>query len=97
MNYIEQNCTFTSEGQVFEAGGAMVLPTHIVAYTTTNGTLTDWHGKKLGTWRSVAKWRVRSCYGTHMHQIEARVNGITYTGRGFGEGCIFRGKPKRGI
>jgi len=29
-----------------------------------------------------------------MHQIEAIVNSVTYTGRGFGEGMVYRGKRK---
>jgi hypothetical protein len=31
-----------------------------------------------------------------MHQFEARVQGVTYTGRGFGEGMIYRGRAMRG-
>lgn len=48
--------------------------------------LTDWHGKVIGTCYLSSSWRVRSYIGTYMHQIYARVDGVDYTGRGFGEG-----------
>jgi len=94
ITYIEKNCVFTHEGKDFESGGAFVSPSHIIAYPYKNGILRDWHGEDLGAWKSVASWPVRSWYGSHMHQIEATVNGIVYTGRGFGEGMIYKGKRK---
>ena len=34
--------------------------------------------------------------GWNMHQIEAVIDGVTYTGRGFRVGMIWRGKRKAG-
>ena len=85
------------EGKKFESGGALVTDDRIIAYPDEGGVLKDWHGNKLGTWRSVGSWPVRnSAYGTRMHQIEAKVNGVTYTGRGFGVGMSYSGKRKAG-
>lgn len=85
-----------NNGRKFNAGGAIVTPVHIVAYPGANGILTDWHGNKLGTWRATSTWKTpRSCYSSTMSQIEAIVNGVTYTGRGAGEGMVFKGKAKR--
>lgn len=92
--YVETDCTITHDGQVFESGGAVVTPDRLIAYPGANGTLTDWHGNAIGTWKSTASWRVDSFIGTHMHQIEARVDGVDYTGRGFGKGMLYRGKRK---
>lgn len=94
--YVETDCTITHEGHVFTAGGAVVTPERIVAYPTTNGVLSDWHGNALGTWREVASWPIWSDFYTRMYQIEATVNGVTYTGRGGGLNMIYRGKRKKG-
>jgi hypothetical protein len=53
---------------------------------TSRRELTDWHGNKLGTCFLSSSWPVRSYIGSRMYQIYARVNGVDYTGRGFGEG-----------
>ena len=94
--YTETDCVFVHGEDRFEAGGAVVTPDAIIAYPAEGGILRDWHGATLGTWRSVASWPVRSYMGTRMHQIETRVDGVTYTGRGFGTGMIYRGKRKAG-
>lgn len=91
-SYVETDCTFTHEGKTFEAGSAIVTPDCIVAYPGKDGKLCNWHGDVLGTWRETARWRVNSFMGTHMLQIRAVVNGVAYTGRGFGEGCIYKGR-----
>lgn len=93
--FVETGCVFTHEGRSFEAGGAVVTPETITAYPGEHGVLTDWHGNTLGSWRSVAAWPVTSFMGSTMHQIEARVDGVTYTGRGFGIGCVYNGKRKK--
>lgn len=93
-HYVETDCTITHEGRKFESGGAVVTPDVIVAYPAKDGTLTDWHGRPLGTYRITSSWRVESYIGSHMHQIEAQVNGVTYTGRGFGIDCLYRGRRK---
>jgi hypothetical protein len=99
MTYVETDCTVTHEGRTFEAGGAVVTPDRIIAYPAADGILTDWHGRQLGTWRSVSSWRLAQWSpigGWIMHQIEAVVDGVTYTGRGFGQGCLYRGRRKAG-
>lgn len=68
----------------------------IVAYLHRDGILTDWHGNKLGTYKVTASWRIHSWMSTHMYQVEARVDGITYTGRSLGVGMIYKGKRKAG-
>jgi hypothetical protein len=95
--YVETNCVFEHDGRAFESGGAVVTSDYLIAYPATDGILNDWHGRQLGTWRSVASWRIfNSWQGERMHQIEAVVNGIRYTGRGFGESMIYRGRRKAG-
>ena len=97
MAYVETDCTVEHEGRTFEAGGAVVTPDRILAYPGAGGVLRDWHGRQLGSWREVASWRMARWSpigGWVMRQIEARVDGVTYTGRGFGVGCIYRGKRK---
>lgn len=94
--FIEQDCRFEHAGRTFESGGAVVTPDYAVAYPGKDGKLTDWHGHELGTWRAVASWRVNSYVGSRMYQIEATIAGVTYTGRGFGEGMLWRGHRKAG-
>jgi hypothetical protein len=54
--------------------------------------LNTWTGFKIGTCFLSSSWRVNSFMGDRMFQIYAIVNGVDYTGRGFGEGmlCNFR-------
>jgi hypothetical protein len=94
--FVEQDCTFEAQGRKFESGGAFVSPSHIIAYPKENGVLGDWHGNAIGTWRAVSTWKTpRSYMSSTMSQIEAVVDGIRYTGRGAGEGMIFKGKAKK--
>lgn len=102
MNFIETDCTIEHEGKTFEAGGAYVTGNHAVGYVgellnvnphgtsmrVTNGTraLTDWHGNQIGTCYLSSSWPIRSYIGSRMYQIYARIDGVDYTGRGFGEG-----------
>ena len=104
--YIETDCTITHEGRTFDASGAVVTPEAAIAYVgalvnvnphgtsmrITNGTraLNDWHGNQIGTCYISRSWRVFSYLGSHMNQIYARINGVDYTGRGFGEGMSVR-------
>ncbi len=94
--YIERDCCFEHKGRKFCSGGAIVTPDVIVAYPAKDGVLTDWHGEEIGRWKNVASWRPSSSswIGSIMYQIEARVDGVLYTGRGFGVGMIYRGKRK---
>jgi len=97
MEYVETNCTITHDGRTYEAGGAHVTPRHCIAYLGPNGELHDWHGNTIGRYRITAAWKLpNSPLSTTMHQVEATVDGITYTGRSLGEGMVYSGKPKRG-
>jgi hypothetical protein len=54
--------------------------------------LKTWLGTQIGTCFLSSSWPVNSYVGSRMWQIYAIVNGVDYTGRGFGEGmsCNFR-------
>jgi hypothetical protein len=79
-------------GAKYRSSGA---PDFIIAYPCANGVLGDFHGNPIGTWRAVSTWRTpRSFYSGTMSQIEAVVNGVRYTGRGAGEGMVYKGKRK---
>lgn len=94
--YIEKDCTIKHEGRKFTSGGAFVSQDYIIAYPKENGILGDWHGKPIGSWRTVSTWKTpHSFMSSTMSQIEAIVNGKTYTGRGSGVGMIYKGKAKR--
>lgn len=94
MQYVEENCCIEHEGKTFCSGGAVVTTDYIVAYPGKDHILNDWHGNPIGRWETVAKWRIFSYVGSHIHQIEATVDGVRYTGRGFGIGMIYKGKRK---
>lgn len=105
-NYVETDCTIEHDGRKFEAGGAVVTPHRIVAYigkdrrdgmgidreVGSGRDLTDWHGNVIGTVRLTSSWRVNSFLGPRMYQAYAKVDGVWYTGRTFGEGMSFAGK-----
>jgi len=108
MEYVEQDCTIQHEGKKFTSGGAVVTPDYIVGYVgkpigdgmgcdrcgkTSRRYLTDWHGKVIGTCFISSTWRTPNSFTSSvMHQIYAKVDGVDYTGRGQGEGMIFKGK-----
>ena len=75
----------------FQSGGAVVTCQKITAYPKSDGVLGDWHGNPIGTWRSVSNWKQ---HGLIIHQIEATIEGRTYTGRGQGVGMVYNGKRK---
>jgi hypothetical protein len=96
MTYTEKNCVFEHEGKAFEAGGAYYDGRHAVGYVGEliepaepkphSRALTNWAGERIGTCYLASGWRVNSYIGSHMHQIYATIDGVKYTGRGFGEG-----------
>jgi hypothetical protein len=53
-----------------------------------------WDGTDLGSCCVVASWPVGSWRGDRMYQIEATIKGRTYTGRGLGDGMLWRGRIK---
>jgi hypothetical protein len=71
-------------------------PQEIGGYLADGGVLTDWNGKKIGTYRLIASWKLPNMYiSDRMFQVEAIVNGVTYTGRSAGVGMAYRGKRKK--
>lgn len=94
--------TLTVDGRKFDNSGAHVDPERAAGYPQfdrefigADGMMNDWHGAPIGTCRIVALWRVNSWMGSWMYQIEATIDGRTYTGRGMGSGMLWRGKTKR--
>ena len=85
--------TFVHEGKEYASGGAFISPTYAVGYPKGE-TLTDWIGKPIGTVHYTSSWPVRSYIGSRMHQMEATIGGVVYTGRTFGEGMLWKGKRK---
>lgn len=98
--YVETDCTFEHDGQVYESGGAYVSPVYAIGYLGREDgrlVLTSWKGIRLGTARIVATWRTPGSYvSSHYHQVEATINGAIYTGRSAGEGMIWKGRAKAG-
>lgn len=90
--FIEKDCTITHNDHTYESGGAYQTPFRLVAYLGKNNTVTTWHGKVIGTYRTISSWRVNSPWSTHRYAIRATVDGIEYHGRSFGVGCIMFGK-----
>lgn len=97
-----ESATIHHNGQSFTSGGAHVDPDRAIAYPKflvpelvgTRGDMTDWKGNRIGSARIVASWSVQSVWGSRMFQIESTINGVAYTGRGFGSGMIWRGRRK---
>lgn len=93
--------TIIHEGQEFSAQGAYVDPDHAAGYPKFEvserigaaGTLTDWAGKEIGSCLITASWPIRSWMGPTMFQIRVFIPGHgAYTGRGMGNGMIWRGR-----
>ena len=64
-----------------------------IGNTRPRRTLTDWHGKQIGTCFLSSSWPINSYIGLRMYQIYAKVNGVDYTGRGFGKGMSVNLRP----
>lgn len=57
--------------------------------------VTDWHGHLLGTARVVTSWPLQGSYlSDRMFQVEATIDGRTYTGRTMGANMLWRGRVK---
>ena len=63
------------------------------AFTAPRRELTDWQGKEIGYCYLASSWPVKSYIGSHMHQIYATVDGVQYTGRGFGRSMAVTLRP----
>jgi len=97
--------TVVHEGRKFTSGGSAVTSTHAIGYPKkVNGqlVLTTWDGKRvLGRGRTVSSWPCRApggghCWqGSRIYQMMFCIGGRRYTGRGFGEGMLWRGKAQK--
>jgi hypothetical protein len=85
---------FGFQGKTYYAHGAFVDELRCVGYLGEDGKLYACNGKTLGTYRIIATWRMpRTCFiSSNQHQVEAKVDGMTFTGRSFGKGMIFKGR-----
>ena len=93
LPHIEQDCTIEHEGRVFESGGAAVTEERLVAYLAPAGVLTDWHGRKIGTYTVTSTWPTpRSYLSSTMSQVRCCIGPRTYTGRSGGEGMIVQAR-----
>ncbi len=94
---IEKDCVVSFEGKEFEAGGAFISDSHLVAYPAENGILKDWHGKQIGVYSILSSRRAvffgrESWQGSKYYYMRAKVNGKLYSLRGFGIGMFAKGK-----
>ena len=98
MEFLEQDCTINLRGREFTAGGAVVSPSHIIAYPGANNVLADWHGNAIGTWRVISSrpavfFGHRSWQGSTYYYMRAKLtDGSVYSMRGFGCDMIAKGK-----
>lgn len=89
--------TFVHEGKEYAATGAAVTPDYLACYPRADGTVADWAGNVLGTYRVVSSrpavfFGVRSWQGSRYFYMRATVGGRVYALRGFGVGMLARGK-----
>ena len=89
--------TFVHEGRAFEASGALVSADHLICYPHEDGTVRDWQGNVLGTYRIISSrpavfFGHSSHWGDRYYYMRATVDGRTYSIRGFGTGMIAKGK-----
>ena len=65
----------------------------ITGYLGENGILTNWLGNQIGTYKITATWKTPKSYvSSTYHQVYAKVDGVTYTGRSAGINMLFKGK-----
>ena len=85
---------FEFQGKTYVAHGATVDEQYCIGYLGDDRKLQTSGGAVLGRYRITATWRMpRTCWvSSTQHQVEATVQGRTYTGRSFGKGMIFRGR-----
>jgi hypothetical protein len=59
--------------------------------------VTTWHGQDLGPAKIISSWRMpHSFVSDRQYQVEAIINGVTYTGRTMGGSMLWRGKRRAG-
>ena len=61
------------------------------------GIITDFSGKKVGSYVVTSKWRTPKSYvSSVMLQVDAKIDGVLYTGRSPGNSMHLMGKRKSG-
>lgn len=78
--------TIVHDGKEFTNLGASVDDQYAYVYVKDNGTVTDWHGNRLGTYRTLSTWRAIAPIGYAayytMQAIRVRLeDGREYSGR----------------
>lgn len=91
-----ETASVTLEGRTFVHAGATVLPESATAYLSSDMRhINDWNGERIGTACVVRSWPTpRSHLSDRMYQVEARIDGRTYTGRSAGRNMLWRGRVK---
>jgi hypothetical protein len=89
------------EGREYSAAGAYVSPEHLACYPHEDGTVRDWAGATLGTYRVISSrpaifFGRTSWQGKRFYYMRATVRGRTYSLRGFGAGMLARGRAVKG-
>lgn len=91
--FVEQDCTFTHEGQDYTSGGAVVTDSFIIGYMSSDmSKVTTWHGEVISEHVIItAKWRTPKSYvSSVMYQVKVKFGGRWYTGRTAGGSMIVR-------
>lgn len=93
--------TMTHDGRGFMATGAVVAPNYLACYPAADGTVKDWGGNTLGTYRVLSSrpavfFGRQSWQGSRYYFMRATVNGTVYALRGFGVGMLARGRAVKG-
>lgn len=93
--------TVIHEGREYSAGGAVVTPEYLICYPNDRGEVCDWAGKVLGTYRTISSrpaifFGHHSWQGTNFYYMRAKVDGRSYSIRGFGAGMVAKGKAIKG-
>ncbi len=66
--------------------GTQFFPASTVGSSSWHGTITTWHGDRLGIYTVVSRWRARYSY---RYAIIATIDGIDYYGQTDGPGmCV---------
>lgn len=94
--FIERNCTIEHNGRTFESGSAALFGDRAIAYLSPDmRRVTSWRGEDIGPAHVVSSWPIpHSWISSRQYQVEATINGRTYTGRTMGGGMLWRGKVK---
>lgn len=93
-----ETATITLKGRTFTNCGAHVDPERATGYLSSDmRSITSWSGKRMGDARVVSSWPMPfNCHTTNrMHQVEADIDGQTYTGRCAGGNMLWRGRIKK--